>query len=352
MTRVRIEARYMSLPLRVPYWLSFGAVSAFETFLLRAETDSGVGYGEITPLPGYSFETPESVRACLANLSRNDTTISSGTLEMLRSTAPMVASGLASALDTLALSKAAVLGSNTGTRLPCVALCGGETPDDIAAKTGALLAAGYDVLKIKIGGDTKLDIERIEAASAGLSPGARLRVDANQSMSETQAIAFARAVEGLPLELFEQPFKPKDDERMRLLRAAANVPLMLDESIWTRADIDRAARLGMDYVKLKLCKHLGILENMSLIQYAQSLGLGVIYGNGVQGPLGNRQEAFIYQETGLTTAIESNGFAKLAGTHSGFGMEMSKGKIILSGETDPSDLFDSAEPECVLVAKS
>ncbi len=47
------------LPLKVPYKLALGAVTAFDTILARIVVGGSVGYGEATILTGYTSETIE-----------------------------------------------------------------------------------------------------------------------------------------------------------------------------------------------------------------------------------------------------------------------------------------------------
>ena len=95
---------------------------------------------------------------------------------------------------------------------------------------------------------------------------------------------------------------------------------MLDEFINDAEDIDRAAALGVHYVKLKLCKHPGMAATEALIARASAKGLKLVFGNGVQGALGNRLEARVHREAGIVSASEANGFLKVA--HSPFGESM------------------------------
>src|SRR5438132_5113936 len=65
---------------------------------------------------------------------------------------------------------------------------------------------------------------------------------------------FARRVSPESIELLEQPCHAKDWDAAAAVVAVTAVPLMLDESIYSMDDIDRAARLGASFVKLKLMK--------------------------------------------------------------------------------------------------
>jgi len=346
---MQIEIRFCPTPLTVPYVLAFGAVTQFDTFIVKATSADGTGWGEITPLPGYSDESPDTVRRALAALSRESSgaggsITAAGLVAEWGREAAMTVSGILTARDLLRIGADHVLGMDFDP-IPVAALCGGTDPDEAARNATDLCNRGFQTLKVKIGGKPPADdAARIKAIAAALTPGVRLRLDANQQMSFEDAVAFAPALEGLPIELWEQPFKPDQDNRMADLAQQSRAPLMLDESIWTRSDIDRAADLGVAYVKLKLCKHAGLNDSIDLLQHAKSRDLKVIFGNGVQGFLGNRIECCAYRKAGLTTAIESNGFKKIADPPARGGLELSTGHVRPTGPTDLSENFAEATP--------
>ena len=65
-----ITLRRLSLPLKVPYKLAFGAVIAFDTILVTVHGDGGEhGFGEATILTGYTSETIDSAWAKVRELA-------------------------------------------------------------------------------------------------------------------------------------------------------------------------------------------------------------------------------------------------------------------------------------------
>lgn len=308
--------------------------------------------GEITPLPGYSHETVRSIAADLGRMAervRRGEPISEVLTSMKRSS-PFVASGVQCALETCgphALSLAAVDGC--GMRL--AALCDGSDAASVRARAAVLQEKGFTTLKMKVGKLPVADeLERLGAAHAALREGGLLRLDANQAYGYDDA---ARLCEGLAamerVELFEQPFKPKDWKGTRRLTMGTAVPIMLDEAIWSSADVEAAAQSGASWVKFKLCKHFGIQESLDLIAQAEGLGLGTVYGNGVQSALGNHLEAYVYGRSGLQAASESNGFLKVSSCP--FGSEMTvRDGVVIHSEIDVDGLLALEGEEVVDMA--
>ena len=257
----------------------------------------------------------------------------------------MVESALASALEVARIGWQRIFSENfLPAPIPALALVSGTAPADAAASALAKLAAGFTTLKVKVGADdTDADIDRVTAIAEAVAGKGQLRLDANQSLDFAAAERMLAAFEGFPIELFEQPFKPDNDAKMERLGSGTAIPLMLDESIWTAADVERAARVSARYVKLKLCKHPGMDATLSLVMLAESLGLGVVFGNGVQGAVGNRTELYVYHQAGLRTAIESNGFAKVANQPQPPDLILGEGAVSIGVKTDPESLFSAGE---------
>lgn len=328
----------VSCPLRLitPYNLSFGAMAHLDSFFVKILTQHGAGYGEITPLPGYSTETLQTVESALATISTYLEEGQEGTeiIARLNDEAPMVASAFACAIETSKIGvDAAFLKSQDA--IPLLALCQGESPNAVASEAKRLSDEGYTTLKMKVGTRPVADdLALLSAAANGAALGTRIRIDANQAMTPESARALILVLEDLPIELFEQPFPPKMDEEMGLLAAASSVPLMLDESICGPGDIDRASALGVQYVKLKLCKHPGIAATLDMVAHAKAKGLQLVFGNGVQSALGNRLEARIHREGGIGTASEANGFLKVAKSPFAEAMTAREGQLIDDGLVD------------------
>ena len=59
-----ITLRRLNLPLKIPYKLAFGPVTAFDTILVTVTGDNGEeGFGEATILTGYTPETVDGAWA-------------------------------------------------------------------------------------------------------------------------------------------------------------------------------------------------------------------------------------------------------------------------------------------------
>lgn len=294
-----------------PYPLSFATVETFEGYYVVVEGNGRVGLGEATPLTGYNHETPASVRAALG---RWRDAVAGGAdpwaaARDIHPTDPFAASGALCALETWR-DGMGVYAAEVPAQL-LTAFVPGATPEAAASDAAALTGAGYRALKLKIGRDpVDSDIARVAAVCSAAPADTEIRLDANQALSVEGAGAMVQGLAGLPVALLEQPFVPEAWEPFAELARLSAIPLMLDESIWTAADVERAATVGAKYVKLKLGKHQGMGDVEALVGRARTLGLGVVFGNGVQTGVGNHLELLLHHRLGIETASEGNGFAK------------------------------------------
>jgi L-alanine-DL-glutamate epimerase-like enolase superfamily enzyme len=143
-------------------------------------------------------------------------------------------------------------------------------------------------------------------------PDFTIRIDANQGCTLTEAEALLAAMDPAIVEHFEQPFPPDWWEETTALARKGTIPLLLDESIRDRNDLERAIQTGCaSAVKFKLMRAGGFRALAELISLAREAGLTVILGNGVATDLGCLQEARLAISMGLTDrAGEMNGFLK------------------------------------------
>jgi len=153
----------------------------------------------------------------------------------------------------------------------------------IAAEVAGRIAEGYKTLKIKAGFDLENDLARvrfIQSLVAGTD--INLTVDANQGYSREDGCAFAARLAPDNMQFFEQACDKDDWDAALAVAQAASVPVMLDESIYDLADVERAAATGAArYVKLKLMKCGGLDALTAALERVKALGLKAVLGNGV-----------------------------------------------------------------------
>jgi L-alanine-DL-glutamate epimerase-like enolase superfamily enzyme len=312
----RIALHRVRLPLRVPYKLSFGAVEAFDTVLVEIDLADGArGWGEATVLPGYGDETIEqawdAALAAAPDLVRlTGDEAKTRSLELLPR-APFTATALVSALEMARGHE--LLSAGDEARAPLLAVINETRRDALGEEIEGQLVQGFRTLKVKVGFDLAADLDRLAFIQHCVDGRAHLRVDANQGYSRDDAIGFVNTVEPAGIELVEQTCAAGDwDAAVAVARAARprGLAVMLDESIYSVRDIDRAAGLQCaDVIKLKLMKTGGLGALVDGLDRIRGRGMRAVLGNGVAGDIGCWMEACVAARL-LDNAGEMNGFLK------------------------------------------
>jgi L-Ala-D/L-Glu epimerase / N-acetyl-D-glutamate racemase len=310
-----LGAWLLHLPLETPYKLSFGPVEALDTVIVRwVRADGREGYGEATLLTGYTDETIEGTWRKVMEIFNALAAPSfdlGAALDRLDAEHPFLTTAFRTA-DEMAAGSAR-LALDSPVRVPILGLLQGDTPGQIEAAVEALLAQGYRTLKVKVGFDAPRDAGIVAAAQRAVGQRARLRLDANQGYDSAQAIDFVSRLSSESIELFEQPCAAGDWEAHAAVVPVARdrgIALMLDESIYSEREIERAAASGAArFIKVKLMKFRSLERLEAAIARIRALGLIPVLGNGVATDVGCWMEACVAARH-IDNAGEMNGFLK------------------------------------------
>ncbi|HTE19308.1 MAG TPA: enolase C-terminal domain-like protein, partial [Armatimonadota bacterium] len=236
---------------------SLGTHDVTRLTLLRLETDEGVdGVGEATVTPLWSGETAWGARAMIDRYLAPavlgwDVTDVPGAL------AAMDAAAWGNPFSKAAVEMAMLDAWGKAERKPVYELLGGATRDlsipirfSLAAASAEVTAAnavrrvewGHRTVKVKVGKDPRADVERVCAVRDGIGPDVLLTVDANGGWSVEEAVWALEQMRPLALSLAEQPVRREDLEGMAEVRRRVDVPIMVDEGVFTLWDAEQALK--------------------------------------------------------------------------------------------------------------
>ena len=209
--------RTFAKPLRT----ARGAWSVRDGFIVRVEGDSGVGYGEVAPIPEFGTETVAQAEDFLWGLIAEPELID----------------------DVAALSKLPCCAFGLSAARPN-AISVGRRNYDVAAllpagRAGlpvlqAKLAAGYETFKWKVGVDlAEVEQSLFQQMVAQLPTGCRIRLDANGGLSVAELESWLWMLQRTPdqLEYLEQPLAVGQERVMADYAETFDVPIALDESL-------------------------------------------------------------------------------------------------------------------------
>jgi len=138
---------------------------------------------------------------------------------------------------------------------------------------------GFRDLKIKVGIEGQDDRKRLMSIRRRVGTRMDLRVDANEAWTPHNVVE--RIVELKPFRIvsFEQPVPHAETACLATVRTETGAPIMLDESLCSRVDAERAvAARSCDFFNLRLSKCGGFIPALRLAQYAKQHGLGYQLG--------------------------------------------------------------------------
>jgi O-succinylbenzoate synthase len=198
-----------------------GAWTVRKGFIVRAEHEAGVGYGEIAPIPEFGTETVRQAEDFLWSLvAEPELATDAAALAKV----PCCAFGLSAALMKEAVAPRRSY--DVAALLPA----GARALSVLKSKC----ARGYDTFKWKIGVEP-VEVEQaiFEKMVPQLPTGARLRLDANGglSVSEMETWLWILQRYGEQVEYFEQPLAVGQERVMADYAESFGVALALDESL-------------------------------------------------------------------------------------------------------------------------
>ncbi|MDR1649658.1 MAG: dipeptide epimerase [Synergistaceae bacterium] len=291
-TEIRLGT--LSIPLKKPFKTALRTTGTVSSNIVEIRTDEGVcGYGEAPPTAAITGDTDGSIRCSISTRI-----------------APALAGRDVSELnDALAALDRCAIGNSSGKaavdialhdlwgklhKLPLYKILGGtyrefatdytislNDPDEMVRDSLEAVEEGYEALKIKVGSDFRLDMERIEAIRDSVGRNVLLRIDANQGWKPKEAIRAIRFMEdkGLDIELVEQPVVYHDIEGLKRVTDAVDTVVLADESVYSPRDAMKLIGLrAADMINIKLMKSGGIGGALKICAMAEAAGMDCMIG--------------------------------------------------------------------------
>jgi o-succinylbenzoate synthase len=264
----------LRVPLKTPFKTALRTVEAVEDIVVMINTDTGhVGYGEAPATAVITGDThgsiveairnyisPRLIGADVANLN-HITQLIQGAME--KNTSAKAAVEIA-VYDLFGQLYNAPLYRLLGGGDPVITTditISVDTIDKMVADSISAVERGFDSLKIKVGKDIGVDIDRVKAIYAAVEGRALLRLDANQGWTAKQAVYALHLLEdaGVLLELVEQPVKAQDLDGMKYVTERVHTPIMADESVFGPTEVVDLIRMrAADIINIKLMKTAGL----------------------------------------------------------------------------------------------
>jgi len=159
--------------------------------------------------------------------------------------------------------------------------------DELVKDAGALVARGFDAIKIKLGrADPREDYERLKAVRSAIGPGVKLMADVNCAWTLNIAKSWGRKIADFDVFWLEEPMHPFDKKDHAALARAIPVPIALGETIYTKWDFRDFIEMGaIDIVQADATKLAGIDEWLEVAALAAANNKPVVPHTNVQHKL-------------------------------------------------------------------
>jgi len=267
----------LNIPLLEPFTIATGSVSEARNVLITITLNDGsVGYGESAPFPPSTGESQETalagVQGCAALIEGKDAAHWRPLSKLMHSVYFSQVTAIAgiemALLDALTRSYGIPLyiffgGASTSIEtdmsIPMV------TPEHGYELAKDVVARGINSIKIKVGGNIKDDVARVEAIREG-APGLGLTLDANQGYTANEALLCLEALDDRDIRplMMEQPVHKDDHEGLRYVTQHTTVPIAADESAYNAANVAHLIAMGaVNVVNIKLMK-CGFVEALDI----------------------------------------------------------------------------------------
>jgi L-alanine-DL-glutamate epimerase-like enolase superfamily enzyme len=283
----RLTWQEISLRLKNPFRVSYGASTTRVANWIRLENDEGWGEGTIPPYYGIGAE--QMIR-CWQEAAQRSAPFPDDPRQIANWVGEDGPAPARCALDLALHDRIGrhrqqplfrLLDLPQPQPMPTAITIGIDTPEEMARQARVL--ASYPILKLKLGSD---DDEARLAAVRAVRPDARLFIDANAAWQPVEAVDRLQALLPYELELVEQPVARDDIDGMGQVQAHLNVPVVADESVRTLEDIRRLAAAGVQAINVKLMKVGGLGPALGMIRLARKAGLRVMLGCMIETAIG------------------------------------------------------------------
>ena len=299
----------LNVPLKTPFKTAMRTVNEIEDVVVMVETDTGnTGYGSAPATAVITGDTHGSIIEAISKvispaltgrniseLNKLTNTIQNSIVRNFSAKAAMEMAiyDLYGQLYGAPLYKLLGGGDNVITTDITISV---DYIDKMVEDTLSAIDLGFETLKIKVGKDPALDIERIKAIYAAVNERALIRLDANQGWTPKQTVSVMRALEnsGVQLELLEQPVRGDDIEGMKYVTERIHTPVMADESSFgPKEAIELIRERAADIINIKLMKTGGISNAIKIADIAGMYGVNCMIGCMLESSIGVAAAAHI-----------------------------------------------------------
>ncbi|OFW56075.1 MAG: mandelate racemase [Actinobacteria bacterium RBG_16_64_13] len=325
----KVECIPVSIPFVKPIVMSGGPATQSDAVVIKIHTDEGItGIGETgdTSL-WYMGESQDSIMHNLTKVFAPQIIIGEDPFNIETIVAKMDKATRANSQSKAVVDYALhdlmgkalgvpvykLLGGLSNPKIALAFVMSSGTAEAVGAEGKALVEAGFQGLKLKVGAQAPdEDIEMIGALREAVGSKVKVMIDANGGWMYHQALYVLQRVAKYDVFLAEQPVPWWDIDGLARLRRKVDVPIFADESA---AELGHLLQIiekdAADGFFLKVPKAGGILKSRRWVSVVQAANLPVMCGCMINTGLGSAAEAAFLGATAWMGRIEQEAVGPL-----------------------------------------
>lgn len=172
-----------------------------------------------------------------------------------------------------------LFGGTVHRNLPLTRIVPLAAPAAMADDAEGLVGKGYRYLKVKLSGESDLDIARVAHIRERVGQTIRLSVDPNQAYDVKTAIATLRRMAVNGVDLVEQPVRADDFQGLKQVRDALDMTVEADESVTSvQALLQLISMRALDSANLKVADLGGLRHTLQAARLCEAAGIGYRIG--------------------------------------------------------------------------
>jgi L-Ala-D/L-Glu epimerase len=341
-----VQIGKISIPLKKPFKTALRTVCSVEDVVVKITTDTGnVGYGEAPPTGVITGDITGSIIDAIENyIKKQIIGLEIENIEEIMSRIDKCILKNTSAKAAVDIAVYDLYGQLY--KAPLYKILGGyrkeittditisvNDPQQMAKDSLEAIGLGYKTLKIKVGKDAEVDIERMKAIRGAVGYDIDLRIDANQGWKPKEAVKALRRMEdvGLNIEFVEQPVAAHDFEGLKYVTDNVSIPVLADESVFSPMDAMKIIQMrAADYINIKLMKTGGIHNALKICSMAEVYGVECMIGCMLESKISVTAAAHLAGAKSIITKIDLDGPALCSEDPIDGGAVFEDCKIILS----------------------
>lgn len=280
-----------------------GSHAQSQFLILELRSSSGVaGYGEVSCVPIWSGETAAAARVLIDEL------ISPAIMGKVYESPEKLCDALDAilidntflkgAIDSAAWDLLAKENNCSVTqmiaerepieRIPVRASIGAYPLDRTVSLACEFWELGVRTLKFKTGLDIASDVDRLTAVRDALGDEPTITVDYNAGLtSAKQAIEAIESLAPCNVAIVEQPTPRHRPAMMAEVRRHVDVPILADEGIFNRAQLEEAIELeALDILSIYPGKNGGFTRSRQMAHMAEQAGIACVIGSNLESEIG------------------------------------------------------------------